>query len=145
MHFCVFTFISSFVCAWKCLPRIVCLLYINIWMWSVPLSLSLHVYVSLFSQSVSCGPSFAQHPKTCLWLSDTRHRHFFPFCFPFSHFDFELHISPDMVRIACKTQRAALQTSLCFHSNIFTPSLFYQAAAAMHVIVTKGILNRKTK
>lgn len=59
---------------------------------------------------------------------------------------FALHITPDMVGRACKTQRAALQTSwnlLCVYSNNFTLWLL-AVAAAMHVIVTEGILYRKT-
>lgn len=47
--------------------------------------------------------------------------------FSFSQCGFALHISPDMVRRACKIQRAALQTSwilLCVYSNNFTLWLF---------------------
>lgn len=68
-------------------------------------------------------------------------------CFPVFPCGFALHVTPGLIGKACKIQRAALQTSwnlLCVYSNNFTPWLFYQAAAAMHVILPEGILYGKT-
>lgn len=70
VHVCVFTFISPSVCAWKCVPRIVCV-YKQMDE-KLRLSLSPSLRLSLFSHSMNSGPSFARRSKTCLWLPNTR-------------------------------------------------------------------------